>query len=446
MRYCHRCLYPENHPLNLIIDDDGICSGCRVHEEKDLLDWGARFEELKRLVQPFKSRSGMSYDCIVPVSGARDSWFVVHVVKHVLGLRPLLVYYNGHYNTELATRNLAYMRQAFDCDLTGLNVSSETVKAVTRASIQKLGSIYWHVLAGQTVWPVRAAVQYRVPLIIWGAHQGIDQVGMFSHLQKVEMTRKYRKDHDLMGVEISDLAADTSDLLNYNTRPFTYPDDEELEAIGVRGIYLNNFLRWDTKSQNELMIKIFGYETAPQKRTFDTYSDTDSYHYSGLHDLIKYRKFGYGKVTDHASREIRLRRMTREQGLELVRLHQSDEVPEDTSIFCNWLGMPEAELFEHVDALRDPKAWAFEDGKWSLKSSVLDAEFDQRAQLSQLESWTDFVKTGSRKPDNNPNSYVLIGKGYVEGFGPESPVASSVLPDSCFGSHKPSISALEDIQ
>lgn len=445
MRYCRRCLYPENHPLNLVLDHQGICSGCRVHEEKDLLDWGARFEELKRLVHRFKSRSGKSYDCIVPVSGARDSWFMVHVVKNVLGLKPLLVYYNGHYNTELATRNLAYMRQAFDCDLTGLNVSAETVKAVTRASIKHLGSIYWHVLAGQTVWPVRAAVQYRVPLIIWGAHQGIDQVGMFSHLQKVEMTRKYRKDHDLMGAEIEDLVAKYPDLRTYNTRPFAYPDDEELEAIGVRGIYLNNFLRWDSKSQNELMIKLFSYETAEQKRTFDTYSDTDSYHYSGLHDLIKFRKLGYGKVTDHACREIRLRRMTRQQGLEMVRNYQCDDIPHDTSVFCEWLGMPQEELLAHVDRHRDPKAWEHDGQKWQLKSSVLDTDIEPDAQLGLLEEWSDFVKTGARKPDSIPDKHVLIGKGYVDGFGPEGPVASTQLPDSCFGSHIPSVSALEDL-
>ena len=87
MRVCSRCLYPENHPLNIVFDNQGVCSGCRVHEEKDRLDWSERFEKLKILTNSYRSRSHNNYDCIVPVSGARDSYFTVHVVKNILKLK-----------------------------------------------------------------------------------------------------------------------------------------------------------------------------------------------------------------------------------------------------------------------------------------------------------------------------------------------------------------------
>src|SRR5690606_10197886 len=116
MNYCSRCLYPSNHPLNITFDNKGICSGCITHEEKDQLDWQERFEALKKLTAQFKKNSKAPYDCIVPVTGARDSYFIVHVVKKLLGLRPLLVSYNKQYNTHVGIRNLAYLKTLFNCD------------------------------------------------------------------------------------------------------------------------------------------------------------------------------------------------------------------------------------------------------------------------------------------------------------------------------------------
>ena len=93
---CKRCLYNTNHPLGLVLDADGICSGCRVHEEKDTLDWAERWQRLEDLVKPYRSRDQRTYDCIVPVSGGGDSFFIVHLVKERLGLNPLLVTYNRY--------------------------------------------------------------------------------------------------------------------------------------------------------------------------------------------------------------------------------------------------------------------------------------------------------------------------------------------------------------
>ena len=235
MKYCKRCLYPENHPLNIIFDKDGICSGCRIHEEKDILDWDERERKLKKLLAEYKNQNGNNYDCIIPVSGARDSYFIVHMVKNVYGMNPLLVTYNKHYNTDLGIRNLAYLRTIFDCDMLTLTVNPESVKKITKATLRKIGSIYWHVIAGQTVFPVKTAVNQKIPLIIWGCHQGIDQVGMFSHLDEVEMTRKYRKEHDLMGYEAEDLLDIFDHVNRKDLNAYFYPSDEEIEQVTNKG-------------------------------------------------------------------------------------------------------------------------------------------------------------------------------------------------------------------
>jgi hypothetical protein len=104
---CIRCLYSVFHPLGLVLDDEGVCSGCRIHEEKDTLDWEARWKKLEDLVSPYRVESGRTYDCIVPVTGGNDSHFIVHTVKNRLGLNPLLVTYNKYFNTSLGIRNLA---------------------------------------------------------------------------------------------------------------------------------------------------------------------------------------------------------------------------------------------------------------------------------------------------------------------------------------------------
>ena len=204
-QFCKRCLYTTSHPLGLVLDEEGICSGCRIHEEKDNLDWAERWDKLKNLVKPYKNKDGRNYDCIIPVTGAQDSYFIVYIAKIKLGLNPLLVSYNKYFNTPLGIRNLANLRIKFNCDIVYQNINPVSVKKITRSTLRKFGSIYWPILAGHSVFPVQTAVRYKIPLIIWGAHQGLEQVGMFSHEHEVEMTRRNRKDHDLMGYEADDL-------------------------------------------------------------------------------------------------------------------------------------------------------------------------------------------------------------------------------------------------
>jgi len=151
--------------------------------------------------------------------------------------------------------------------------------------LRRFGSIDWHALAGQSVFPVQVAVTHKVPLIIWGAHQGIEQVGMFSHLHEPEMTRRYRKDHDLLGHEADDLLCIDDLLKEEDIWQYRYPSKSALETIGVRGIYLGNFIRWDPLAQHKQMAKTHGFKSAKLGRTFDISDHTDDLHYTNLHDF-----------------------------------------------------------------------------------------------------------------------------------------------------------------
>ena len=402
---CKRCLYSTNHPLGLVLDAEGICSGCRVHEEKDSLDWAERWQRLEQLVKPYRSRDSHNYDCIVPVSGAGDSFFIVHLVKERLGLKPLLVTYNRYYNTPLGIRNLAQLRRRFDCDILIQSVNPLSVKKIIRTTLRELGSFHWPALAGQSVFPVQIAVSHQVPLVIWGAHQGLEQVGMFSHLHEVEMSRRYRKDHDLMGYEADDLLSVFDSLTEADIWQYRYPDEQVLDQVGVRGIYLGNFVRWDPWAQHQLMVKQAGYGSSRMNRTCDIYDHVDDWHYMDYHDLLKCSKHGFGKVTDFVCREIRHGRITFEEATSLASFHQRS-VPRYKNLLLEWLGLHETGL-DFLDAHSHRRSSGY--------SKDVDVQDYRTSSLPKAPS------SNSSLEMQFPVKYINIGKGY-----------SAALPaDSC---------------
>jgi len=359
-------LYKSDHPLGLEINDQGICSGCLIHEEKDNLDWDSRWQDLEELVRPYRSFQKIKYDCIVPVSGAGDSYFIMHLVKEKLKLNPLVVSYNKYFNTPLGIKNLANLRSKFNVDILIQNVNPNHVKKITKTTLRTMGSMYWPCIAGQTVFPVQTSIRYKIPLIIWGAHQGVEQVGMFSHLHNVEMTRRYRKDHDLMGFEADDLMTIFDTLTEEEICQYRYPSDSDLRRNSTIGIYLGNFVRWDPKKQHEEMIKKYDYITSKFSRTFDCYDYGDCYNYMNLHDRIKLYKTGFSKVTDHVCREIRHGRLTRDKGENIIQYYQ-DQPAQYINLFLEWLGLKEIPLEFLLNVHRNKNKWTEEvPGNWRL--------------------------------------------------------------------------------
>jgi len=407
---CNRCLYNTSHPLGLTVDEDGICSGCRVHEEKDHLDWESRWETLKSIVAPYRVMSGKTYDCIVPVNGANDSYYIVHLVKERLGLNPLLVTYNKYFNTPLGIRNLSNLRIKFNCDILIQNINPISVKKIIRTTLREFGSIYWPCLAGQTVFPVQTAVRYKIPLIIWGAHQGIEQVGMYSHTHDVEMTRRYRKDHDLMGLEADDLLSIFDTLSEDDIWQYRYPDDAQLHSVDVRGIYLGNYVRWDPKAQHEAMVKRYEYAGARFSRTFDSYDHVDCFNFMGLHDHLKMLKHGYSKVTDHACREIRHGRLSRNDALDVVNYYEQQPV-QYVQQFCEFLGIQQRSLNFIMDQHRNKTIWRRQNDHGWIRNNSIHYKKIEAHSVSDIEKRLGFQGSHELK-FNKYEKYVTIGKGW----------------------------------
>lgn len=415
IRYCNRCLYPSNHPLGITFNDAGVCSGCTVHDEKyNAIDWAKRAQQFEELVALYRGKSNLYYDCIIPVTGTGDDFYVVDVVKNRFGLNPLLVTYNTHFNTKVSIRNLARLTTALDCDHILSTVGPDTVKKITRATLRILSDMYWHVLAGSQTFPVQVATKFSIPLIIWGCHGQMDQVGQFSHFDYIEMSKKIRKEHGLRMLDAQDLTAADGDITPEDVLPYIYPSDEQLTKSRVRGIYLNNFFFWNSKTQVEWAIEKFGYETNIQERTHNTYETIYCHNSAHVHDYIKYLKFGYGKATDHACRDIRLKRLTREQGIELAARY--DHVrPSNLDVFLEWIGMTESEFMSHIDRHRDPRVWQRAvDGTWHAKYSVAQSIGASGVDVARLQvhEGNVYVKTPLLEPETK--DYILTGRQYMD--------------------------------
>ncbi len=415
--YCKKCLYPSNHPLRLSFNNQGVCSGCLVHEEKDNYEWGDALCELTNIASAYRSQN--AFDCIIPVSGGRDSYYIVHFVKHILKLNPLLVAYNRHYNTALGIRNLEQLRTRLGCDIVMSTPSPSRVKTITQQTLRLFGSIHWAYLAGSSVFPVQVAVKRKIPLIIWGAHQGVDQVGMFFHKDKIEMTRRYRKEHDLLGFEAEDLVDKAPGLTENLLSPLFYPEDKELNKFNIRGIYLNNYIFWDSKKQHESMINTYGYEPYKLSRTFDSYNDIDCQYYTDVHDLIKYIKFGYSKVMDHACRELRLDRLNRDQALKLNHYFSSKPVT-NLSRLTSWLEISEKQFYDYLAPFRDLRVWRNQHGNWILNDDKSEKIVYSEEEINEILNMLKFKSSHSDEVKTLITSPQLLTRGYATMFHPKA--------------------------
>ena len=401
MEYCKRCVYPANAKPGIILDDEGICSGCRMNESRPTIDWAEREKMLVEIFEEAKARQrakGNPYDCIIPVSGGKDRHWQVWVVKGKYGLNPLLVTYNHTFNTPVGLRNLTNLVDKMDCNLLRFTTAPGSAKRMAKYMLKKVGDVTWHYHAGIMTFPIQAAIQYDIPLMVWGEEGFSELLGMHNLDDFVEFNQKKRLEHCMRGFEPQDLLDDPDcPLTEYDLAPFYYPDEEALEKLGLRGIYLSNYMTWNARPQTEFVTENLGFESCQfQERTFNMYSHLEDVHSNGLHDYLKYLKFGYGRATDDATTEIRHGRMTREQGIELVAKH--DHVrPSDMDIFLKSVDMTEEELLKLVEPMRDPSIWARnENGEWHTTDSVANHVNDpgvEPARVPQKENVRPFEPT-----------------------------------------------------
>jgi N-acetyl sugar amidotransferase len=379
IRWCTQCVSPTISAAPMEFDEHGVCSGCRMARMKTAItaeEWRRRRGLLRDILDRYKCRDGSRYDCVIPVSGGKDSYFQTHVIKHEFGLNPLLVTYNGNNYTEVGWRNVHRMKEAFGVDHVFYSPSVELLKKLNRLGFIIMGDMNWHAHVGITTLPIRVAAQFKVPLLIWGEHGYLDQCGQFSMDDFPEMSYRDRLEHFARGYEWTYMAG-REGITSQDMIPYKYPSDQELFDLDVRGIYLGNYLYWEANEHTNLVIERYGFEISsePFERTYRRMSNLDDMHENGMHDYLKYIKFGYGRCTDHVCKDIRAGLMTRDQGIALVRA--MDHVKSrDLQRWLGYAGMTEDEFDRIADTFRDPRVWRVVGGEW-VKDNIWD-ECDAR--------------------------------------------------------------------
>lgn len=393
MRYCARCMYPENAKPTIIFDDEGVCSGCRYHESRRLedVDWAERSRMLDNFVDQMVDmarKTGNSHECIIPVSGGKDSHFQVWLMKKKYGLNPLLVTFNHAFNSPAGLRNLENLVVRSGCDMVRYTAGLDSVRRVSRYMLERVGDITWHYHAGIYTYPIQVAVKYNIPWIVWGEHGFAELTGIVSLQDFVEFTRWSRKEHNLRGIEPHDLIGHGGITVG-DIGPYVYPSDDDIDRTGVRGIYISNFFYWDAKDQGERMIKEWNFAPVAYERdrTFNLYAKIED-HANDVHDYQKFIKFGYGRATDDTSTEVRHGRLTRAEAKEIVRRYDPKE-PESLEHYCDFLGITPEYFYGLHDAQRDPRIWRRDQqGQWVLTDAVYlqeDGEKERKAAVTQVD-------------------------------------------------------------
>jgi len=336
LQTCPKCHYPKSHPFGLLIVN-GECSGCLTHKEKDEIDWDLKYFELEQIVNNTKKMK-RKYDCVVPVVGDAEDFYTLSKVLE-LGLSPLVICVNDYFKNDIGWKNLHQLITYFDVDSFTFNPNMHVYKDLVRTSLRKYDHVLLPFLQLHTSFPVHVAYERKIPLIIWGQNQAVEQAGKFSHYDKVEMSRWSRREHDLFGTEIDSLIGNGAQVDTRNLNYYQYPKVSHLYHRGIKGIYLSNYMRWDPLAQNKSVIK-YGFQPEINNSSFDIYERAGSSVYYQLHDILKYKRLGYRKISDHVAREIRHGRISSVQGSGIIECYTNSKVI--IKPFFDWLGVTES--------------------------------------------------------------------------------------------------------
>jgi N-acetyl sugar amidotransferase len=316
LTYCKRCVMPDTKP-DLLLDEEGVCNACRSYEKRQEVDWDLRHKELLQILEKYRRHDGGNWDCIVPVSGGKDSTYqVVRVLQ--FGLNPLCVTATTCDLSPLGRKNIENLKQ-LGVDYVEMTPNRQIRAKLNRIGLTQVGDISWPEHVGIFTIPVRAAVQYNVPLLVWGENSQNEYGGPATAAENNVLNRRWLEEFGgLLGMRVSDLIG-MQGIEARHLIPYTYPTDEELARVGVTGLFIGHYIPWDGLA-NALIAQANGFRSYDKvvEGSMVNYENLDN-HQTGIHDYFKFLKFGFGRASDLACMHIRRGRLTRQDGLEAVK-------------------------------------------------------------------------------------------------------------------------------
>lgn len=404
--FCSKCVISNQRPNSTVehkhtkdskkqtinFDKDGVCDACRVAEQKQRdIDWQARRRELEILCDKYRSRNG-AYDCLVPGSGGKDSFYQSWMLKYEFGMNPLTVTWAPHIYTDWGWRNFnRWIHSGFDNYL--LTPNGRVKRLITRLAVENLFHPFQPFIFGQKSYAPKMAARMGIPLIFYGENEAEygNPIADTSSAKRDYAYFSSASDNEIFlgGTSIQSLLDDygvrSADLDVY--RP-SNPDELRDKEIEVH--YLGYYLKWHPQSAYYFAVENGGFEASPERTpgTYSKYNSIDD-RIDDLHYYTTYIKFGIGRTTYDAAQEIRSGDIEREEGVALVRRYDGEFPGRFIGELLEYLSLPEKEFpqasrqFEapimdaaYFDALanrfRSPHLWSHENGDWKLRRVVFD--------------------------------------------------------------------------
>ena len=371
IQFCSKCLMPSTRPR--IVFTDGVCNACANAKEQQEIDWDARKKEFLEVIDQY--RADGPYDCIVPFSGGKDSAAIAWRLKHEYGLNPLLACYGQLMWTEVGRANMDRVaKDGFDILRWGVN--GNISRRLARRFFIERGCPKIHYNAGVNAVPLRTAIAFNIPLVIY-AEMGEQ---FYGGLVLDEESKRTRNLTEVLEHQIGDDPRNWAiDGVSENElTPYIYPEADDIDRVGVKAFYFSYFHKWDIYENYQLMRDKLGFRTAwcgdletglyvcksgwggdPYERSDGTFVGWDSIDdcIDDLDFFMCFPKFGFGRATRMASRLIQGGHMTREEGLKLVRQYDGEFPKTYLPQILEYLDMDLAELNSVIDKHRNPELW-----------------------------------------------------------------------------------------
>jgi N-acetyl sugar amidotransferase len=343
MKYCIRCLYPESKP-DISFDAHGVCSACQAFDARSLIDWDDRAAQFTRLVRDTRRDAAdleSTYDCIVPVSGGKDSHAqVLAALEH--GMRVLAVTAVTDHLSPIGRRNLDNIAR-LGCDHIEVKTDPLIRRKINRFTLETIGDISWAEHITIFSIPIRIASMMKIPLIVWGENPQNEYGGPAVSQKATELTQEWLNEFGgLNGLRIDDVETTLGPIGEL----YRYPELDKNYML-PKGIFLGQFFPWDGFKNANLAVN-HGFEIwrGTVEGSYGAYENLDNYQ-TGIHDYFKYLKFGFGRATDILSNHIRRGRIDREDAA-VIAQERDGMFPE------KYLDLPLREILHPLDmSVRD---------------------------------------------------------------------------------------------
>ena len=386
--FCKRCVISNQRPNSTVefknvkdeekatinFDEDEICDACRYQDSKaSNSDWKKREDALKSLCDLHRNDNG-DYDVIVPGSGGKDSAYASHVLKYKYGMNPLTVTWAPHKYTEIGWKNFENWIHEGGLDNVLFTPNGKLHRYLTKEAFTNLLHPFQPFIVGQRIIGPMMAAKFNVKLVFYGENQA-EYGNNVDENYTPTMDKKFFSVDDPMdimlgGKSIRDIISETDFKLN-DFKPYIPPKAEYLESKGVEVHYLGYYLPWDPQECYYYATENTGFQSNSERTegTYSKYSSIDD-KIDMFHYLTTLVKFGIGRATYDAAQEIRNNKITREEGVQLVRKFDQEFPNKYFKDFLEYISLSETEFHNILDQFRSPHLWEKIDGEWVLKHAV----------------------------------------------------------------------------